>query len=207
MDKHSKNLSLEELLKAYLDSNPKIKSTKVSELEVRFSGEREVFYGKHKKTIGQKYTKVDYDNVIQKLRSFKFKTDNPQGADLMRIYVENIRAEISGIHAIQHYCINENMDKLINDYPSSVEFQIKKPAKITIEGKEINAYVENPDYNLKYVLSTEETLSNTSSMVTSILQRWDDKEKFFRYINRVTLIHNDYPIKVDISIVKSSNKS
>ena len=46
------------------------------------------------------------------LRSFKFKTDNPQGADLMRIYVENIRAEISGIHAIQHYCINENMDKL-----------------------------------------------------------------------------------------------
>jgi mRNA (guanine-N7-)-methyltransferase len=203
----TKSLSLEELLKNYLDSILITKTTKVSELEVRFSGEREVFNGKYKKTIGQKYTKVDYDNVIQKLRSFKFKTDNPEGADLMRIYVENVRVEIKGIHAIQHYCINENMDKLINDYPSSVEFQIKKPAKITIEGREINAYVENPDYNLKYVLSTEETVSNTSSMITNILQRWDDKEKFFRYINRLTLVHDDYPIKVDISIVKSSNKS
>ena len=203
----TKSLSLDELLKNYLDSILITKTTKVSELEVRFSGEREVFNGKYKKTIGQKYTKVDYDNVIQKLRSFKFKTDNPEGADLMRIYVENVRVEIKGIHAIQHYCINENMDKLINDYPSSVEFQIKKPAKITIEGREINASVENPDYNLKYVLSTEETVSNTSSMITNILQRWDDKEKFFRYINRVTLIHDDYPIKVDISIVKSSNKS
>ena len=178
----TKCLSLEELLKNYLDSILITNTTKVPELEVRFSGEREVFNGKYKKTIGQKYTKVDYDNVIQKLRSFKFKTDNPEGADLMRIYVENVRVEIKGIHAIQHYCINENMDKLINDYPSSVEFQIKKPAKITIEGREINASVENPDYNLKYVLSTEETLSNTSSMITSILQRWDDKEKFFRYM-------------------------
>jgi hypothetical protein len=109
----TKSLSLEELLKNYLDSILITKTTKVSELEVRFSGEREVFNGKYKKTIGQKYTKVDYDNVIQKLRSFKFKTDNPEGADLMRIYVENVRVEIKGIHAIQHYCINENMDKFI----------------------------------------------------------------------------------------------
>jgi len=201
---NTKNITLEDLLQVYLDSNPQSKTSKVSELEVRFSGEREIYLGKHRKsTIGQKYTKVDYDNVIQKLRSFKFKTDNPQGLDLMRVYVDNVRAEIKGIHAIQDYCINENMDKLINDYPASVEFQIKKPAKIS----EKNALVENPDYNIKYVLSTEETLSITSPIITSILQRWDDKEKFFRYINRVTLFRDDFPIKVDISIVKSSNKS
>jgi hypothetical protein len=200
------NLNLEQLLQYYLDSKPY--TSKTSELEVRFSGEREVQQGRYRKyTIGQKYTKVDYDNVIQKLLSFKFKTENPQGSDLMRIYIENLRAEIDGINAIQHYCINENMDKLINDFPHSVEFQKKKPATIIREGTEPITIqpVENPDYNLKYVYSTEQIFSTTSEQVRTILSQWDNKKKFFRYINRVTLTHPDYPIKVDISIIKTSN--
>jgi len=206
MNQNSTNLNLEELLQVFLDSNPY--TSKTSELEVRFSGEREVQQGKYRKyTIGQKYTKVDYDNVIQKLLSFKFKPDNPKGSDIMRIYIDNMRVELNGINAIQNYCINENIDKVMNDFPNSVEFQKKKPATIIQEGTEpvIIRPVENNEYNLKYVYSIEQIFSTTSDQARTILSQWDNKQKFFRYINRVTLTHPDYPIKVDMSIIKSSN--
>jgi len=206
MNQNSINLNLEELLQVFLDSKPY--TSKTSELEVRFSGEREVHQGRYKKyTIGQKYTKVDYDNVIQKLLSFKFKPENPQGSDIMRIYIDNMRVELNGINSIQNYCINENIDKLINDFPNSVEFQKKKPATIIQEGTEplIIKPVENNEYNLKYVYSIEQIFSTTSDQVRTILSQWDNKQKFFRYINRLTLTHPDFPIKVDMSIIKSSN--
>lgn len=40
----------------------------------------------------------------------------------------------------------------------------------------------------------------------SILHNWEDNKKTFRYINRCTFVHADYPVLVDISIVKASSK-
>ena len=38
------------------------------------------------------------------------------------------------------------------------------------------------------------------------MDTWRKSKKTFRYINRVTFTHPDYPINVDISIVKYANK-
>ena len=39
-----------------------------------------------------------------------------------------------------------------------------------------------------------------------IIDKWSDNKKTFRLINRTTLKHDKYPLKVDLSIVRSSKK-
>ena len=41
-------------------------------------------------------------------------------------------------------------------------------------------------------------------MAKSIVETWSDSKKVFRYINRLSFVHPDFPMFVDCSIVKSS---
>jgi hypothetical protein len=46
----------------------------------------------------------------------------------------------------------------------------------------------------------------TSSLGQSILSTWVKEKKIFRHINRTTLIHDNYPFHVDMSVVKESHR-
>ena len=81
------------------------------------------------------YTKVDYDNVVGKLKSLGFTSRYEEGYYLMRIAYElldksgkfkdsNIRTELTGFRAIQEYCKTNDISKLLTNeqYMSSVKF-------------------------------------------------------------------------------------
>ena len=68
-------VGFENMVKIFMGNNPYVKDLrKNDELEVRFG------------TKGiQRLTKIDYDNVIRKLKSFGFVCSNEQGENKLRI--------------------------------------------------------------------------------------------------------------------------
>lgn len=177
-----------------------------NELEVRF-GTRNI----------KKITKITFDNVIKKLKSLGYTSSNESGNHILKIQTEfedprsgeiklsNIRSEISGISNIQEYCQTNSIQKIIesNPYKSVVSFDSKVNAMDNNNGKIFP--IKNNDFNLKISYQTESQLPIRSKVVQRIITKWSDSKKYFRYMNRVTFIHNDYPIKIELSIVKTSN--
>ena len=123
--------------------------------------------------------------------------------------MSNIRTEIAGMSAIQYYCKGNDILSILNDplYSRSVSIERKSGSPLG-SGSE-NAFippVEFVDFDFKATYSVEEgfnTISRTG-LVKSIVDGGIKVKKTFRYLNRITLTHDDYPVKVDISIVKSS---
>jgi hypothetical protein len=158
-------------------------------------------------------TKSDYDNVVKKLKSFGFniKGEN-SGAYYLRINCEfldsttgkfkmsNIRSEVAGLFNIQEYCKTNNIKNL--PQPQLVEFITKKPA---ITNKQRVQHVDFDDFNFRVTLNTEEKV-NKMGIKNYIIENWRKSKKEFRFINRVTLEHTEFPFVVDLSIVKSGNK-
>ena len=123
-----KKKDFDNIVKMYLESNPVLKKGNLSnELEIRF--------GTNYK-IGQPITKIEYDNVVQRLYHEGFKTNNSNGNQMLRIQneyinklngkkmISNVRAEITGSNMIQEYCKTNNLQKLI-DMPSTQFNMIK----------------------------------------------------------------------------------
>jgi hypothetical protein len=73
------------------------------------------------------------------------------------------------------------------------------------DGKKIVRAVDMRDFNFRVSLNTEETAKK--GIETYIIENWRKSKKEFRYLNRVTFQHVDYPFNVDLSIVKSGTKS
>jgi hypothetical protein len=173
------------------------------ELEVRF-GTRGI----------NKLTKNDYDNVIQKLKSAGFTTYDSNGMYSLRIQCEfieqnsgkvmlsPIRTEIEGSENIQKYCNNNNISELLKFGDSNVKFN-KKTNVLNENGDKIWP-VNFDDFNFRVSLQNEELLRSNKGAAFYIIDKWKDSKKTFRYMNRVTFRHPDYPILVDISITKST---
>jgi len=194
---------LEIMMQVYLDNVLRRNVNESIELESKF-GTRGI------KSI----TRIDYDNVIQKLLSvgFHFKTQNNY---LLRIQNEfmdlrtgatkmsNIRTEINGIQNVQNYCRTDKIDKITR---GGISFQQKQPFK---PSKEINSLypVNFDDFNFRTTLSIEINLDDYSPIVKTIKEKWSDNKKTFRYINRSTMIGDQsFPFMVDLSIVKDSKR-
>ena len=60
------------------------------------------------------------------------------------------------------------------------------------------------DFNFRVSLQNEEILKANKGAALYIIEKWKDAKKTFRYLNRVTFRHPDYPILIDISITKST---
>lgn len=176
------------------------------ELEVRFG------------TRGIKpLSKIDYDDVIQLLKHRGFYTKSDLGYYSLRIQNEyldaktgnfkmspNVRAEIEGIHNIKDYCEYNDIEKIIKTNLSSVKFTKKSFVKDT--NGEILRPVNMDDFNFRVSLQNETVTNGLNGVNKYIIKNWKKTKKTFRYINRVTFQHPDYPILVDISIVKNSLK-
>jgi len=185
-----------------------------NELEVKFSTPK-----KWKSKV-EPLTRNDYDNVVSKIRSLGFTTPSDVGAYMLRINNElpdsegtlrmmNPRTEIRGLAAIQEYCIHNDIAKLLSNptYTSSVSMQNKKDAIHHETGKKINEAIFH-DFHFSVAYKTEEDYSLVSphGMAKAILDEWLKSKKEFRYINRVTFTHPDYPVRIDMSILKVPTK-
>ena len=109
----SPQVQFDNLVNLYWQNNPYIKNVNLNhELEVRFG------------TRGIKpINKIDYDNVIKKLKSLGFTSANEEGGYMLRIQNEfldsstgryklsNIRTEINGFQMIQDYCKDNDIKK------------------------------------------------------------------------------------------------
>jgi len=166
----------------------------VPEFEIRF-GTRGI------KSI----SRIDFDNVIQKLKSSGFQLLNVN-AYTLKIQSEfldkkgqtresNVRVEINGIHQIQQYCESNSLENL------QVEYTQKKDA--VVDGQRLYA-VNIDDFNLRAAYQTETKIQSHSSFAENISSSWSEYKKTFRYINRTSFIHPNLPIRVDMSIVKGS---
>ena len=195
---------LDKLVKTfYLSTSYMITSHKIlNELEVRFG------------TKGVKpITKSDYDNVVKQLKSFGFKVSGEEtGEYYLRINCEfldsatgkfklsNVRTEIKGIPNIQEYCKSNDIKGL--PFKELVNFITKKPT--VINGLKITT-VDFDDFNFRVALNTEEKIDKMG-LKNYITENWKKSKKEFRFINRVTFKHDDFPFIVDLSIVKFGNR-
>lgn len=179
-----------------------------SNRDVRTNHEFEVRFG----TKGIKpLTKNDYDNVVRVLKSFGFETYDPIGLFSLRVKCEfldtttgrfkmsDIRTEINGLTAIEKICKSNDIKTVYKDEPQSIKFMSKKPF-ITNERVMIRP-VNFDEFNFRAGYSLEETAKK--GVENYILDNWRKSKKEFRYLNRVTFKHPDYPVMVDLSITKS----
>ena len=197
-------IKFQNIIKSFYSSNPYFKKLyNNSELEVRFG------------TRGVKpLTKNDYDNVIKKIKSLGFSSSDENGVYSLRIQnerldnvtgrfsVSNIRAEIDGFNNIQQYCKNNNINNMIKQY--AVTFT--KKTLVMDDKRELIFPVNFDDFNFKVSYQNEEQLQKKGA-VYYLINSWDKTKKTFRYFNRVSFKHPDFPVIVDISIVKMSEKN
>jgi hypothetical protein len=180
----------------YLDNILK-KEDGISELEVKF-GTRGV----------KEITKDDFDNVVKKLISTGFKILKSQEYCLKiqseftdistgKTKLSNIRTEVYGLSNIQKYCRNDRLEDI------NYRFVQKTQAK---EGSETIRPVNFDDFNFRLSYQKEKLIPISSSLGQSILSTWVKEKKIFRHINRTTLVHDNYPFHVDMSVVKESHR-
>ena len=198
----AKQPTLNDMLKMYLDNAHLVAATRDNSLEL------EVKFGT--KNI-KRITKIDYDNVIQYLLSSGF-TKSPDQYKL-RVFNEfvdpktgvtklsHIRTELSGIGNISKYC---KSNVIVDETGSTIaSFEQKNYFR---KGDESIYPLDFDDYNFRVSLQQERSLSENSGIIKSIIDKWSDTKKVFRYMCRNTFRHPDYPVKVDMSIVKSSKR-
>jgi hypothetical protein len=165
-------------------------------------------------------TKLDYDNVVKKLKSLGFYSTNELGSYSLKIQPEfldvktgefkssndfdRFRIEIEGLNNIQEYCKTNNL-KIIND---KSPYNVKILRKMDVK-KDNDNYIQSAnfdDFNFRVTLKNEESISKTGKIGLEIFENWNKSKKVFRYINRVSFIHKDFSaFQIDLSIVRSSN--
>ena len=191
------------MVKLYYASNPFTYSvSKNYELEAKFG------------TRGIKpLTKIDYDNVIKKLKSSGFVCNDENGIYRLSMQTEyldkntgtfklsSIRTEISGFREIQEYCKHNDIQELIKQNSVNVVSFTKKEPILTGNREKLFP-VNFDDFNFRVALQIENIQLPASQF---IVKNWLKSKKTFRYINRVTFKHPDYPINVDISISKQTD--
>lgn len=196
--KNSKD-DLLKLLKIYLTNVTKDSSKEEMELEVKFG------------TIGGKHnniTKIQHENVIKKILSSGFYQDkneyllriqseyNDQRTN--KLFMSNIRTEINGLQNIRKYCQTNKIDSISSN-------DINHIKKHRLKDNDFSS-VDFIDFNYRVSLNKEEKIDTTSSPIITMLENWNKQKKTFRYLNRFKFRHNSFPIIIDISIVKESNK-
>lgn len=199
-----------ELIKTYYAAAPYLPSgaglATQHELEVRF-GTRAIY---------QQITKTDYDAVVKMAKSFGFVVKDDAGTSSgqysLRIQNEfvdartgsfkvsdNIRTEIYGMDAIQLYCRTNDLQAVLKSMRNAVRFTNKHSA-YRDNVRVPNVVMEDFNFIVSYKLED----GVKGPVQGYIAENWSKFKKYFRYLNRVTFVHPDFPILLDMSIVKSS---
>ena len=197
---------LNKVLNIYLE-NVHILSERNENLEL------ETKMGGIKKSI----TRINYDNVIKKVKSMGFISS--ESKYLLRIQTNvgeeglisnNIRTEVEGLHNVRRYCQTNtiNIERVDGSSVSGISFIQKQPYLL---GNEHVKSIDYPDFDFRISLMNEKQVEKDSTIVAENIlreEKWKKTKKVFRYTNRHTFTHPDadYPFMVDVSIVKSSRR-
>jgi hypothetical protein len=153
----------------------------------------------------RKITRNQFDNVAKRFTSLGFGASSSQ--HMLRILTEyddgntgprwsNVRTTISGLSAISNYCRTEQIAEIA---------AFEQKSNSSISGEIRNADFD--DFNFRVSLNVEKTLDAGRGITKTLEEKWSELRKKFRLMNRITFRHKDYPLKVDLSIVKSSGVS
>ena len=191
----STQVNIDNIIKIYLEKLS-AGGSGVNELEARF-GTRGV----------KRTTRINYDNIIQKLLSvgFSYEKSNehslkmrPEFTDIKGQTKEsNVRAEIMGLSNIETYCKTNDL--------SNIPFKLIQKSSVENNGKYVDP-VNVDDFNFRLTLSNEQEIRGVSGMGKNITDNWKDSKKSFRLMNRVSMVHEKLPFRVDLSIVKESRR-
>lgn len=170
--------------------------------------------------------KIDYYNVIKKIKASGWTTIYPNGTHLLRIQSEfldvktgkyktsndfdRFRIEIDGLNNIQDYCKTNSINYINDKNVYAVKINRKMPLKKINNGVETDENILSAnfdDFHFRVSINSENTISKNSKIGTDVLENWNKTKKVFRYMNRVSFKHADFPFKIDLSIVKSSSKN
>ena len=179
-------------------------------------------------------TKIEFDQLIMDLYSYGFTIDNQNGEQLLYIYPESDNTEesqpyikIHGIDYIQQYCKNDSFltlkrvatlekEEIYNNTKCStnnVNFKKKVKSIKTFKQNSLNELVNNAkgkcvipftDFNFQVLYKEEIPIDINDSSMETILNNWKNTKKFFRHLNRVRMRHSDFPLIIDLSIIKTS---
>ena len=211
-DKHRMEKAKEDfqqLIQRYLVGNPAIpKSHKVDECEIRFGTNT---------FSGRELSKIDYDNVVKQIIRSGFLSENPDGTQMLRINYQdsltdpnkmsNIRAEIVGLDLVQEYCKSNNIEKLV-EMPSNRMNKILFTRKSNIKDDkgQWHKAVDMFDMGFRVDHKTEENFNVKVPFINNVVRTWSDRKKTFRYMNRVRFSSPDFPVFIDLSIIKTSKR-
>jgi hypothetical protein len=222
--------AFESLVKSYLDNIFYTKDGE-PELEVRF-GTRGNSLGKHDfDNVIQKL--LSHQFTFEKKNAYTLKIQNEfidpkTGKERLSL----IRTEINGISEIQKYC-KTNMitqERVLFTQKSYEHRRVRDDSDSTGDEESNGGWtqvtrgnnggggqkerivdeaippVNFDDFNFRVTYQKEKRVSNTSTLARSIITTWNDSKKTFRYINRSSLVHPDFPFRIDVSVVKESHK-
>jgi hypothetical protein len=185
------------IVKTYLDEITKAKGDSSSlslepELEVRFGTMRQ----------SAPLTKDNVTNVIKKLKSLQFQQSGEEYS--LRIFLNDsdVRVQLDGFTNIQNFCI----DNSIADKNAVMAIKRNMEHKVIREdGSEFTSDVrpvDNTDFDFRVSLQTEREIGKDER--EQIVANWKSSGKNFRYIRRTAFTHPDYPVRIDISVVKDT---
>jgi hypothetical protein len=181
------NITTEVLLKTFLETKNNLGVDTTAELEIRF-GNRNI----------EKITKNRFDSTIKYLLSKGFNFEN-NGVTYLNISIDNIRIKINNVINIQKFC---NTNQLPDDDAIENGYSYMKKIQYLINDQP--ALVNYDDFNFRISYSKETSLKVKDELIDSLKPNWTTSKKNFRLITRYTLIHPDYPVKIDLSIVRDA---
>ena len=193
------NEKLQKYLDVYLA--PDSRTNAVDELEVRFGTKKPI-------------TQIQFEDVIAKLKSLGFSIENETGIYRLTIqseYVDprtaytkisSIRTEITGLANIQEYCKKNTLD-LESKMAKGAIFVQKNRKKVNDDNLEA---IDFADFGFRVNYKTESNRKRNSKVVEQMITDWGENKKIFRLIKRFTFTHENYPLKIDCSIVRSSKR-
>jgi len=192
----------------YINDNNYGKKNEINK-NTRTNNADETKNNKHDK--GDKDDKDDMDDNDKKdenVEDYKGLDENNQKGGGRKNYVmSKIRAELEGKTLIQKYCSSNDLNQLKG--LSGIKFTKKnviinqetgKPFK-NIDFEDFNfrvAYMEEEDYDFNYTQYIP---------IKRLLYDWPTSKKTYRSINRVRFRHLDYPVFVDVSMIKTNRKN
>lgn len=113
---------------------------------------------------------------------------------------DKIRIEIDDLLAIQTLC-------RYNKLPENIRIMKKRYATTEVKGKKSKKCMyDNTDYDFRTSIQEEVIVDQDTQEGIGIINKWNDSLKTFRYINRTSLLHEDFPnIRIDLSKVKMND--
>lgn len=123
----------------------------------------------------------------------------------------NFRLEIVGARLIQEYCKHDSIDaikKIDAGYQRKMKFTEKKRVLQKNNTFFNDARFTDHNFRVAYKLEKDSSVDYIKNpKVRETVRNWSSTKKTYRCMNRVRFGHADFPIFVDVSVIKTNSKT